>query len=210
MPELLSRRGVALQLDKNEIARIEPDTLREPQRRCALCESREECELGLADDFADVAWARRGPRCGHFGEAARAQRNRPALARCAGVMASGLCPTYVLHKSLAPPSYFPVAAGDLLGSYDAGIARRETAAIRSLAISASKIRCASHRRDPACDLGEDAGIRRMMCDAAHGTLLCSRAGSRNISQRRPCRGPALRRFLGLTSQVRAQRYAGVL
>jgi hypothetical protein len=56
MPELLSRRVLALQLDKNEIARVEPDTLRELQRRCALCESQEECELGLADDFADVGW----------------------------------------------------------------------------------------------------------------------------------------------------------
>lgn len=56
MPELLSRRVLALQLDKNEIARVEPDTLRELQRRCALCESLEECELGLADDFADVGW----------------------------------------------------------------------------------------------------------------------------------------------------------
>jgi hypothetical protein len=56
MPELLSRRVRAFQLDKNEIARVEPIAFGELQRRCASCESREECELGLADDFADVAW----------------------------------------------------------------------------------------------------------------------------------------------------------
>ena len=56
MPELLSRRVRAFQLDKNEIPRVEPITFRELQRRCASCESREECELGLADDCADVAW----------------------------------------------------------------------------------------------------------------------------------------------------------
>jgi hypothetical protein len=47
---------VVLQLDKDEIARVEPVTFRELQRLCALCESREECEMGLTDDFADVAW----------------------------------------------------------------------------------------------------------------------------------------------------------
>jgi hypothetical protein len=47
---------VCWQLDKNEIARVEPTTFSELQRRCALCESQEEFELGLADDFADVAW----------------------------------------------------------------------------------------------------------------------------------------------------------
>jgi hypothetical protein len=56
MPELLSRRMLGLQLDKDEVARLESTTFRELQERCASCESREECELGLADDFADVAW----------------------------------------------------------------------------------------------------------------------------------------------------------
>ena len=35
MPELLSRRVLAFQLDKNEIPRIKPITFRELQRRCA-------------------------------------------------------------------------------------------------------------------------------------------------------------------------------
>jgi hypothetical protein len=56
MSEILSRRMLALQLDKDEIARVEPATFRELQRLCASCESREQCEMGLADDFADVAW----------------------------------------------------------------------------------------------------------------------------------------------------------
>ena len=56
MSELLSRRMLVLQLDKDEIARVEPVTFRELQRLCASCESREQCEMGLADDFADVGW----------------------------------------------------------------------------------------------------------------------------------------------------------
>ena len=53
MYDLLFRRMLELQLDKDEIARVEPVTFRELQRLCASCESREQCELGLADDFAD-------------------------------------------------------------------------------------------------------------------------------------------------------------
>jgi hypothetical protein len=56
MPELLSRRMLALELDWDEIVRIEPGAFGELQRRCARCEDREQCEAGLADDFADVAW----------------------------------------------------------------------------------------------------------------------------------------------------------
>lgn len=56
MGDLLSRRMLASQLNKDEIARIEPTTFLAPQTLCAACESREECELGLANDFADVTW----------------------------------------------------------------------------------------------------------------------------------------------------------
>jgi hypothetical protein len=56
MPDLLARRMLALQLDQNEIVRIEPVTFYELRRHCAQCEGREQCEVGLADDFADVAW----------------------------------------------------------------------------------------------------------------------------------------------------------
>jgi hypothetical protein len=56
MPDLLSRRMLALQLDWDEIARIEPVTFGELQWLCVFCRNREQCEVGLADDFADVAW----------------------------------------------------------------------------------------------------------------------------------------------------------
>ena len=56
MVDLLFRRMLASQLNKDEIARLEPATLRTLQMLCASCGNREECELGLADDFADVAW----------------------------------------------------------------------------------------------------------------------------------------------------------
>lgn len=56
MSDLLARRMLALQLDQNEIVRIEPVTFCQLRSRCAQCEAREQCELGLADDFADVAW----------------------------------------------------------------------------------------------------------------------------------------------------------
>ena len=56
MYDLLSRRMRVLRLDRHEIVRLEPVTLGELRRRCALCEDRDRCEAGLADDFADVAW----------------------------------------------------------------------------------------------------------------------------------------------------------
>jgi hypothetical protein len=59
--DLLSRRMLANGLDEDEIARIAPAILRNLQRQCALCDSREECAVGLVDDFADVSWARYCP-----------------------------------------------------------------------------------------------------------------------------------------------------
>ena len=56
MFDLLSRRMLVLALDRREIVRLEPVTFRELQWRCAHCEDRDRCEVGLADDFADVAW----------------------------------------------------------------------------------------------------------------------------------------------------------
>ncbi len=56
MSDLLSRRMLALQLDQDEIARLDPITFGELQWLCVLCEDRDRCEAGLADDFADVAW----------------------------------------------------------------------------------------------------------------------------------------------------------
>jgi hypothetical protein len=56
MSDLLSRRMRVLRLDRHEIARLEPVTYGELQWRCVLCQDRDRCEAGLADDFADVAW----------------------------------------------------------------------------------------------------------------------------------------------------------
>jgi hypothetical protein len=56
MVDLLSRRMLVHGLDKNKIAHVDPATLESLQKLSASCENREECELGLADDFADVAW----------------------------------------------------------------------------------------------------------------------------------------------------------
>jgi hypothetical protein len=56
MKDLLSRRILARGIDEDKIAQCEPAILVNLQGVCASCEYREECELGLADDFADVAW----------------------------------------------------------------------------------------------------------------------------------------------------------
>jgi hypothetical protein len=55
MLDLFSRRMQTLRIDKEEIARRQPLLFCRLQLLCASCSSREECELGLADDFADVA-----------------------------------------------------------------------------------------------------------------------------------------------------------
>jgi len=53
---LLERRLEALSLDPDEVAHIEPLTVRELQHRCVKCEKREQCALDLADEFADPGW----------------------------------------------------------------------------------------------------------------------------------------------------------
>ena len=53
---LLERRMEALSLNPDEVAHIEPRTVRELQHRCVKCEKREQCALDLADEFADFAW----------------------------------------------------------------------------------------------------------------------------------------------------------
>ena len=56
MVDLLSRRMLAEGVDKDELAHCEPTILDSLKEGCASCEYREECELGLANDFADMAW----------------------------------------------------------------------------------------------------------------------------------------------------------
>ena len=53
---LLERRMEALSLNPDEVAHIEPLTVRELQQRCVRCEKRGQCALDLADKFADPGW----------------------------------------------------------------------------------------------------------------------------------------------------------
>ena len=53
---LLERRMEALSLNPDEIAHIEPLTVRELRHRCVKCDKRGQCALDLADEFADPGW----------------------------------------------------------------------------------------------------------------------------------------------------------
>ena len=50
---LLPRRLVELGLDPDEIARLEPDLLRELHWHCTMCDSKGECSVDLAGDAVD-------------------------------------------------------------------------------------------------------------------------------------------------------------
>jgi hypothetical protein len=54
--ELLSRRLAALRLDEHELARSNPDVLRDLQRVCTLCAAKGRCEHDLADKPSDPVW----------------------------------------------------------------------------------------------------------------------------------------------------------
>jgi hypothetical protein len=54
--DLLMRRMAVLDLDRKEVAQIEPETLRDLQRICTLCESHRQCGHDLARDSSNPAW----------------------------------------------------------------------------------------------------------------------------------------------------------
>ena len=54
--DLLRRHMLALDLDPYEIALSDPALLRHLRRRCALCQSREDCASDLARASAGQAW----------------------------------------------------------------------------------------------------------------------------------------------------------
>jgi len=54
--ELLSRRMAALDLDRKEVARTHPQTFRDLQRICTLCESHRQCARDLARNSGDPGW----------------------------------------------------------------------------------------------------------------------------------------------------------
>jgi hypothetical protein len=54
--DLLVRRMVVLNLDRNEVAATVPSTFQDLQRLCTLCESHRQCARDLARDPAGGAW----------------------------------------------------------------------------------------------------------------------------------------------------------
>ena len=54
--DLLQRRMTALDLDKNEVCEIAPQTLREMQRTCALCTNKRLCARDLTRNASNPAW----------------------------------------------------------------------------------------------------------------------------------------------------------
>jgi len=54
--ELLLRRMAALDLDRKEVAQVEPQTFRDLQRVCTLCESHRQCARDLSRDSGDPGW----------------------------------------------------------------------------------------------------------------------------------------------------------
>ena len=55
-PQLLFRRMARLDLDRNEVAEIEPQMFRDLQVSCRLCESHEQCDHDLTCNSDDQAW----------------------------------------------------------------------------------------------------------------------------------------------------------
>ena len=54
--DLLSRRMDALDLDENEVARVERATFQDLQRVCSMCDCKKRCARDLARDAADSVW----------------------------------------------------------------------------------------------------------------------------------------------------------
>jgi len=54
--DLLVRRMVVLNLDRNEVAATAPSTFQDLQRVCTMCESHKQCARDLARDPADGEW----------------------------------------------------------------------------------------------------------------------------------------------------------
>lgn len=54
--DLLLHRMRALDLDRNEVPLITPETFRDLQKLCTMCESHERCGRDLTRDTADPKW----------------------------------------------------------------------------------------------------------------------------------------------------------
>jgi len=55
-PDLLSRRMEEIKLDAGNLARREPQVMRDLQRTCSLCASKRRCRHDLAANPSDPAW----------------------------------------------------------------------------------------------------------------------------------------------------------
>jgi hypothetical protein len=54
--DLLLKRMAALDLDKNEVLKLEPHVFRDLQRVCTMCERQGRCKHDIARDPSDPAW----------------------------------------------------------------------------------------------------------------------------------------------------------
>lgn len=54
--DLLLQRMAALDLDPNEVSQVNPETFRDLQRACALCESKRRCSRDLGRDPGKSEW----------------------------------------------------------------------------------------------------------------------------------------------------------
>ena len=54
--DLLGRRMQMLDLDENEVARVERATFQDLQRVCSMCDCKKRCTRDLARDGADPVW----------------------------------------------------------------------------------------------------------------------------------------------------------
>jgi hypothetical protein len=78
--DLLSQRMVELKLDTAEVARVEPQVIRDLQRTCALCASKRRCRHDLTDNPSDPAWQDYCPNAMTL-SALLAERGRPAATK---------------------------------------------------------------------------------------------------------------------------------
>ena len=62
--DLLPRRMAALDLDTNEVARVEPRAYQDLQRVCSMCECHRRCARDFARDSAIPAWRDYCPNAG--------------------------------------------------------------------------------------------------------------------------------------------------
>ena len=75
--ELLSRRMAALHLDRKEVSQTHPQTFRDLQRVCTLCESHRQCARDLARNSGDPGWEEYCPNVATL----RALNARPLASR---------------------------------------------------------------------------------------------------------------------------------